>query len=59
MPPEVLQQAEVVSLVAERVACAMPLHVRPDMSKPRSLARCPDQIVDCLARHRLTALGDE
>ena len=59
MPHEVLQQPEVVPLVAQGVACAVAEHVGPDAAKPRTLASFADEVVDRLARHRLPPLGDE
>ena len=54
-----MQQAEVVPHVGEGVARRVPQHVRPDVSEAAPLARFLDHVVDCLANHLLSALGDE
>ena len=59
MPHEILQQPEVVTLIAQRIASAVAQHVRPDAAETRPLAGFPDEVIDGLARHRLPTLGDE
>jgi hypothetical protein len=65
MAHEILEQPEVVALVAERVTCAMPQHVRPDAAEPRALAGFPDEVIDgCAssaghAQRRTTRVDDQ
>ena len=56
---EVLQQPEVVTLVAQGVTCAVAQHVGPDAAEAGTLASFADEVIDGLARHRLPPLGDE
>jgi hypothetical protein len=59
VPHEVLQEAEVMPLVAQRIARAVAQHVRPDAAEVGALASLTDEVVDGLARHWLPTLGNE
>ena len=59
MPHEILQQAEIVPLVAQGIAGAVSQHVGPDATKAGTLAGFADEVIDGLARHWLPPLGDE
>ena len=59
MPHEVLQQAEVVTFVAQGIAGAVAQHVGPNAAEPRTFASLSYKVVDGLTRHWLPPLGDE
>ena len=55
----VLDEAQIVPLVGEREAAGMAQRVRVHHSEAGTRRRRGDQVIDRLAGHRLTALGDE
>ena len=59
MPQVVLDGAQVVPLVRQRIAAGMAQHVRMDFAQIGALTDAADQVVDTLAGELPPSLGDE
>jgi len=59
VPEVVLDRAQNVPLVGQRIAAGVAQHVRMDPAEPGTLADAPHQAADTLARELVVSLGDD